>query len=131
MHVLNTMLECQVFYLVQPLEVTVAPCYLVIVYSIIFVCQVNSTMVGSTGSDEVTSMLSSFRGLPITLMIARASPTPTKPTQRRRAILKLQSRVSTCKHCVYVCLCVCVLGLGRILQASNYSTVLQSFVMCL
>ncbi|XP_065912620.1 nucleolar protein dao-5-like isoform X2 [Dysidea avara] len=58
-----------------------------------FIIKVNSTMVGSTGSDEVTSMLSSFRGLPITLMIARASPTPTKPTQRRRAILKLQSRL--------------------------------------
>ena len=74
--------------------------------------QVNSTMVGSTGSDEVTSILSSFRGLPITLMIARASPTPTKPTQRRRAILKLQSRVCG-MLCSYVYLikeiwCMCM-----------------------
>ena len=67
-------------------------------------------------------MLSSFRGLPITLMIARASPTPTKPTQRRRAILKLQSRVcGVCVRafvCVCVCVCVCVISIVYVCSGS-------------
>ena len=66
----------------------------VFIFSLLLWQQINGNSVDSTGSDDVMAMLTSLRGLPITLMIARPTPTPTKPTQRRRAILKLQTRVS-------------------------------------